>query len=251
MAYLNQTSHATCMTPPHTHIWMGHEQHRPCHQTPFNSLGMDHSSFHWRASWDLEIVEAWIPRRAILLSPAKKPPSPATRLPGCHGQSCWLQCQQPLSAPRVESKQFLLPSSVMATEPSSIPPPLQSLLPGAPRSWALYQVVQTSYPTIWASLAHHHVTPSQGASSSYRDRSRIFSAVKQLFSFREILLTLDIKRIWNPLGKLKNKNLYIHKQSGTVVCIKFLIKRDFWQWIPSQKQQRILPNFAPCWEIII
>lgn len=28
-------------------------------------------------------------------------PSPATRLPGCHGQSCWLQCQQPQSAPWV------------------------------------------------------------------------------------------------------------------------------------------------------
>lgn len=35
------------------------------------------------------------------------------------------------------------------------------------------------------------------------------------------------------------------------VCIKFLIKLDFWQQTVSQKQQQILPNFAPCWEIII
>lgn len=132
------------------------------------------------------------------------------RLPGCHGQSCWLQCQQPPSAPRrlvemcgaqAAPSARLWSSSVMATEPSSIPPPLQSLLPGAPRSWVLYQMLQTSYPTIWASLARLRVTPAQGASSSYRDSSRIFSALKQLFSFREILLTLDTKRIRNPLSK--------------------------------------------------
>lgn len=38
---------------------------------------MDHSSFHWRAPWDLGRVEPWIPWQAILLRPTKGPPPPA------------------------------------------------------------------------------------------------------------------------------------------------------------------------------
>lgn len=170
-------------------------------------LRMDHPSFHWRVPWDLERVEPCILWQGILLSPAKRPLPPATRLLGRHGRSsvsslggCW-GC--------VEGERCLLPGSRaaqdMASEPRNIPPPLRNLLPGAPRSWALYQMVPTSYPAIWPSLAHHHVTPVWSSpllsSSPCRERSSVCPALKQLCSLREILLTLVNKRIRNPLGK--------------------------------------------------
>lgn len=125
-------------------------------------LRMDHPSFHWRVPRDLERVEPCIPWQGILRSPAKRPPPPATRLLGRHGRSsvsslggCW---------GRVEGERCLLPgygaAQDTASEPRNIPPPLRNLLPGAPRSWALYQMVPTSYSAIWPSLAHHHVTPA-------------------------------------------------------------------------------------------
>lgn len=66
----------------------------------------------------------------------------------------------------VEGEQSLLPGAGeaqgTASEPRNIPSSLQNLLPGAPRCWALYQMVWTSYPTIWPSLTHHHVMPVWG-----------------------------------------------------------------------------------------
>lgn len=103
------------MTPSHTHP-DGTLTAPSLSPNPFHSLGMDHSSFHWRASWDLEKVEPWIPWRAILLSPAKKPPRPAkaARMP----QPILLATVPAASVStmggcwrREERKQFLLPSS--------------------------------------------------------------------------------------------------------------------------------------------
>lgn len=41
---------------------------------------MDHSSFHWRAPWDLGRVEPWIPWQAILMTHTEAPPLPAVGL---------------------------------------------------------------------------------------------------------------------------------------------------------------------------
>ena len=130
-------------------------------------------SFHWRAPWDLERVGSWILWPAILLSPAKRPPPPAARLSGWHGQSCRLRPAASGSTlggwwGHREGKQSLLLGSRAAedtvSEPRNILPSHKNLLPGAPRSWAPYEMMQTSYSIIPPSLAHHHATPAWGPS---------------------------------------------------------------------------------------
>lgn len=171
-------------------------------------LGMDHSSFHWRAPRDLERVEPWDPMTNHLTEPCQEASTSSLKAAGPARPIL------PAAAPaasvstlggwwgHVEGEYARLQSSSgysqWTQEHSSTPskPPARS-----PKKLSS---VSDGVNLLPRHLSFPHPSPRyacMGSSSPCRESSSICTALKQLCSFRDILLILVNKRIRNPLGK--------------------------------------------------